>query len=122
MRSRVWQGPGPELHRPCTEPRDARAGLFLDGVQRCECGIGGGVDKDAIIAEAQQRGITLTEADFVADTSVELSEDELDEVAGGGKCAGVMGGGTRGGGCDLCSCMAGGCSAFYDGKCDAGAS
>ena len=102
------------------EPRDARAGLFLDGVQRCECGIGG-VDKDAIIAEAQQRGITLTEADFVADTSVELSEDELDEVAGGGKCAGVMGGGTRGGGCDLCSCMAGGCSAFYDCKCDAGA-
>ena len=69
--------------------------MFLDGVQRCECGIGGGVDKDAIIAEAQQRGITLTEADFVADTSVELSEDELDEVAGGGKCAGVMGGGTR---------------------------
>ena len=113
MRSRVWQGPGPKLHQPGTEPRDARVGLFLDGVQRCECGIGGGVDKDAIIAEAQQRGITLTEADFVADTSVELSEDELDEVAGGG---------TRGGGCDLCSCMAGGCSAFYDGKCDAGAS
>ncbi|HIU46039.1 MAG TPA: hypothetical protein IAC59_02110, partial [Candidatus Fimadaptatus faecigallinarum] len=28
-----------------------------------------GMDKDAIIAEAQQRGIALSEADFAADTS-----------------------------------------------------
>ena len=51
-----------------------------------------GMDKDAIIAAAQQRGIALTEADFAADTGMELSEDELDEVAGGGKCACVLGG------------------------------
>ena len=49
-----------------------------------------GMDKDAIIAEAQQRGIALSEADFAADTSAELSDDELDAVAGGGKCACVV--------------------------------
>ena len=56
-----------------------------------------GMDKDAIIAAAQQRGIALTEADFAADTGTELSEDELDEVAGGGKCACVLGGSGKAG-------------------------
>ena len=50
-----------------------------------------GMGKDAIIAEAQQRGIALTDADFAADASAELNEDELDAVAGGGKCACIMG-------------------------------
>ena len=75
-----------------------------------------GMDKDAIIAAAQQRGIALTEADFVADTGTELSEDELDEVAGGGKCACVLGGsGKAGDNCQKCSCAIGGWGFFDDG-------
>lgn len=89
--------------------------MFLDGVQRCECGIGGGVDKDAIIAEAQQRGIALTDADFAADASAELNEDELDAVAGGGKCACIMGGsGKEGDNCKECACIIAGGGMFKD--------
>ena len=65
-----------------------------------------GMDKDAIIAAAQQRGIALTEADFAADTGAELNEDELDAVAGGGKCACVLGGGGKADdNCNKCSCI-----------------
>ena len=75
-----------------------------------------GMDKDAIIAEAQQRVIALSEADFAADTGSELSEDELDEVAGGGKCACVLGGsGKAGDNCQKCSCAIGGWGFFDDG-------
>ncbi len=49
------------------------------------------MDKAALIAEAQKQGIALTEADFTADKSAELSEDELGEVAGG-KCSCLLGG------------------------------
>ena len=75
------------------------------------------MDKDAIIAAAQQRGIALTEADFAADKSAELSEDELDEVAGGGKCACVLGGGGK---ADdngkKCSCVLDGSGEFKDSR------
>ncbi len=74
------------------------------------------MDKDAIIAAAQQRGIALTEADFAADKSAELSEDELNEVAGGGKRACVMGGGGKEGeNCKPCARWLGGNSDFSDG-------
>ena len=74
-----------------------------------------GMDKDAIIAEAQQRGIALSEADFAADTSAELSDDELDAVAGGGKCACVVCGvGKAGDNCKECDCSFGGGGVFED--------
>ena len=76
-----------------------------------------GMAKEAIIAAAQQRGIALTEADFAADTRAELSEDELDEVAGGGKCACVLGGGGK---ADdngkKCSCVLDGSGEFKDSR------
>ncbi len=63
------------------------------------------MDKEAIIAEAQKRGIALAEADFTGEKNVELSEDELNEVAGGGKCACVAGGGgSKGDNLDMCAC------------------
>lgn len=74
-----------------------------------------GMSKDAIIAVAQQRGMTLTEADFVADKSAELSEDELDAVAAGGKCACVFSGlGTAGDNYKECSCWISGDGKFND--------
>ena len=75
-----------------------------------------GMDKDAIIAAAQQRGIALTEADFAADTGAELNEDELDAVAGGGKCACILGGGGKADdNCNKCSCVLDGAGKFKDG-------
>ena len=82
-----------------------------------------GMAKEAIIAAAQQRGIALTEADFAADKSAELNEDELNEVAGGGKCACVMGGGgTEGDNCEKCFCIVAGAGSFLDGetRCECG--
>ena len=74
-----------------------------------------GMAKDAIIAAAQQRGITLTDADFVEDASDELSDDELSVVAGGGKCACVMGGsGKAGDNCRKCACIIAGGGMFKD--------
>ena len=74
-----------------------------------------GMDKDAIIAEAQQRGMALSEADFAADTSAELSDDELDAVAGGGKCACVVCGvGKAGDNCKECACIIAGGGMFKD--------
>lgn len=48
--------------------------------------------KDELIALAKELGIVLTEADF-AQPAAELSDDELDDVAGGDVCACVLGGG-----------------------------
>ena len=50
--------------------------------------------KEKIIADAAVKGITLTEEDFAdtADTG-ELSEEELEAVAGGKQCYCVLGGG-----------------------------
>ena len=67
--------------------------------------------KEKIIADAAVKGITLTEEDFAdtADTD-ELSEDELDAVAGGKKCYCAVGGGgessyeTQ----NVCGCVVGG--------------
>ena len=55
----------------------------------------------ALIELAKENGIELAEADFAkkaAPASGELSDDELDAVAGGGGCACLAGGG--GGGTD----------------------
>lgn len=47
--------------------------------------------KEKIMEHAASKGITLTEADFAE--SAELSDDELDAVAGGATCGCVVGGG-----------------------------
>lgn len=76
-----------------------------------------GMGKDAIIAAAQQRGITLTDADFVEDTSDALSDDELNAVAGGGKCACIMGGsGKEDDDCRECACIIAGGGMFKNSK------
>lgn len=50
--------------------------------------------KERIIADAAEKGITLTEEDFAANAETgELSDDELEAVAGGKECVCVIGGG-----------------------------
>ena len=44
----------------------------------------GGMGKEEILALAKEVGVELTEADFAQ--KFELSDDELEAVAGGGKC------------------------------------
>lgn len=67
------------------------------------CGMG----KEEIIALARELGVALTEADFAQ--KCELSDDELDNVAGGGKCICSFGGGGKAGkGEKTCACVMGG--------------
>ena len=73
--------------------------------------------KERIIADAAEKGITLTEEDFAetAETG-ELSEDELEAVAGGKACYCVVGGGgtaTSSAYEDTCACVIGGAGSGY---------
>ena len=73
------------------------------------------MDKAEFIAEARRQGIELTDADFASESDAELSEDELDAVAGGGKCACIMGGsGKEGDNCKECACIIAGGGMFKD--------
>ena len=64
--------------------------------------------KDELIALAKENGIALTDADFEAGNG-EVSDDELDSVAGGKDCYCAMGGGgTASEGEKTCVCVAGG--------------
>ena len=75
-----------------------------------------GMDSNAIMAEARRQGIELTDADFASESDAELSEDELNEVAGGGKCACILGGGGKADdNCNKCSCVLDGAGKFKDG-------
>ena len=74
----------------------------------------GSMTKDELIALAKELGIGLTEDDF-EQPAVELSNDELDAVAGGGICACVLGGGgtadessTSHSSDAVCACVVGG--------------
>ena len=82
-------------------------------------------DKNELIAMAKEMGIDLTEADF-AQQAAELSDDELDAVAGGGVCVCVAGGGgsKKGAsddakkywnGLDACACVLGGMGYYGNG-------
>ena len=63
------------------------------------------LDQAALIAMAKEMGFVLTEADF--EQKVELAEEELDAVAGGGECVCVVGGGGTAGESDrTCGCVA----------------
>ena len=64
--------------------------------------------KKELVAIAKALGIALADADF-ENPVVELSEDELGTVAGGGVCACVLGGGgTEDKSDKTCACILGG--------------
>jgi len=67
--------------------------------------------KEELLAMAKELGIELTEDDLKQE-SKELSDDELDAVAGGGTCACVLGGGGKKAGdgsvYDVCACVVAG--------------
>ena len=66
-----------------------------------------GLNKDEFIAAAKDLGIELTEADL--SENAEISDDELDAVAGGGTCVCVAGGGGKRSNNDKsCGCFMGG--------------
>lgn len=52
--------------------------------------------KKGLFALAKENGITLTDEDLERPQSEELSDDELDAVAGGGGCGCPFGGGGKG--------------------------
>ena len=65
------------------------------------------MNKDELVALAKELGITLTEEDFEKPVE-ELSDDELDTVAGGSdvSCACAMGGGgTKDSNDGTCACV-----------------
>lgn len=67
----------------------------------------GGMGKEEIPALTREQGVELTEADFVQ--KYELSDDELNAVAGGGKCICSFGGGGQySDGSVRCVCVIGG--------------
>lgn len=67
--------------------------------------------KEELLAMAKELGIELTEDDLKPE-SEELSDDELDAVAGGKSCMCVLGGGGKktgdGSVYDVCACVAAG--------------
>lgn len=70
--------------------------------------------KDDIIALAKTLGIELTDADF--EQSAEISDDELNAVAGGDACVCAFGGGGAASkGEKTCVCVGGGGGQFKDG-------
>ncbi len=75
--------------------------------------------KEELIALAKELGVDLTDADFAEPTN-ELSDDELDAVAGGADCGCFIGGGGEGGGKwdnKVCVCVTGGGGQTSDGGC-----
>ncbi|MBR1751583.1 MAG: Nif11-like leader peptide family RiPP precursor [Ruminococcus sp.] len=79
-------------------------------------------DKETLIAIAAERGITLTDADFEQELPEgELSDDELDAVAGGDSCVCFIGGGgssdeTVLGTDEKCTCVFAGVGKGVDAK------
>ena len=63
--------------------------------------------KSVIVELAAKHGFTLTEDDFKPSEMEEVSEDEMQAVAGGGKCACAFYGGGGGDGL-VCVCTTGG--------------
>ena len=75
-------------------------------------------DVNALIAMAADMGITITEDDFKEEPK-ELSDDELDTVAGGGdvSCACAMGGGgTKDNNDKTCACVLAGAGYSKSGR------
>ncbi len=71
------------------------------------------------IALAAEYGISIQEADFQSAKSNELSDDELDAIAGGDTCGCGIGGGGKGNeqtGAKTCGCAVGGAGLNRDNK------
>ena len=67
--------------------------------------------QEAIVALAAEKGFALTEEDLKQEQPVsgDVSDDELDAVAGGQTCACVLGGGGKASGSSkTCACFMGG--------------
>lgn len=82
---------------------------FLELVSANEelCAKVGTAQKEELIAMAKELGVELVDADFEK-PAVELADEELDGVAGGGdvSCACAMGGGgTKDGNDKTCACV-----------------
>lgn len=71
-------------------------------------------DKAALIAVAKELGIELSDADF--EQPKELTDDELDAVAGGRCICSFGGGGKAGEGEKTCACVMGGGGEYKDGS------
>ena len=72
--------------------------------------------KEALIALAAEKGFTLTEADMESPKPQdgEISDDEVEAVAGGGMCfCAVGGGGTKGDYDKTCACVLAGAGDGY---------
>lgn len=79
--------------------------------------VGKETDVNALIAMAKEMGIMLTAADF--EKPKEMSDDELDAVAGGGdvSCACAMGGGgTKDSNDKTCACVLAGAGYSQSGR------
>ena len=73
---------------------------------------------DEVIALAAETGFTLTEEDLKPDTGIQdVSDDELDAVAGGKACyCAVGGGGEANSNEKVCACVLVGVGEMADGK------
>ena len=71
---------------------------------------------EAVIALATEKGFVLTTEDLTPEpASGEVSDDELDAVAGGKTCVCVAGGGGEAGTRDeTCACVLGGAGLYVD--------
>ena len=71
---------------------------------------------EAVISLAAEKGFTLTEEDLKpALQTGEVSDDEMDAVAGGKTCVCVAGGGGEAGTRDeTCACVLGGAGLYVD--------
>lgn len=79
----------------------------------------GSMGKEELLALAKELGIELTEADLAKPAAEELSDDELDAIAGGGdvSCACAMGGGgTKDNNDKTCACVLAGAGYSQSGR------
>lgn len=71
-------------------------------------------NKDALMAVSKELGIERSDADF--EQPSELTDDELDAVAGGGRCICSFGGGGKASEDEkACACVMGGGGEYKDG-------
>lgn len=94
---------------------------FLEAVSKSEelTAKVGSMGKDELLALAKELGLELTEADLEKPAAEELSDDELDAVAGGGdvSCACAMGGGgTKDSNDKTCACVLAGAGYSKNGR------
>ena len=93
---------------------------FLEAVSKNDEMYGkfSGATKEDMLAMAKELGVELTAEDL--EQKAEMSDDELEAVAGGKACYCAMGGGGEAGGKwdnKVCACVLGGGGEAADGNC-----